>query len=481
MSQVHEDIIFAPATARVPAALAVIRASGAGCIALFEGIFSAAEKLRSAPSHTMHYGILRDPRAAPEDAVVDDVLISVFRAPRSYTGEDTAEISCHGNPVIVERILGLLLYAGGTPEVRAALAPGVRVRLAEPGEFTRRAFLNGRMDLAHAESVASLISAASERALALARRQFAGEFSARMRAIRESLVDAAALLEFSLDFPEEGARCAREDTKRRENALERLKEFSVELSSLLAAYTSGRRIRDGVRLVITGPPNAGKSSLFNRLLREPRAIVSAVPGTTRDLLREDIRLDGHLLCIYDTAGLSDAARDAIEEEGMARTRDEITRADVILFLAHDHEAEEARSAYADICRYAAAGVPIIRVRTKADLLPEIEHTLADVNIISISVVREEGIADLLAALKKHLTLLAGHDAADAVVGSERQRAALETALRSLQSAENALADGTEELASFDMRRAADSLAGIVGIVTSDEVLDAIFARFCIGK
>jgi tRNA modification GTPase len=483
MPQIHDDIIFAPATPRSPAALSLIRVSGGGALFLFGGIFSAADALKRAPSHTIHYGMIRDPRSGE---IVDDVLLSVFRAPHSYTGEDAAEISCHGNPVIVERILDLLMYAGESPELKARLAPGVRARLAEPGEFTRRAFLNGRMDLSRAEAVADLISAASERALSLARRQFAGEFSARMARIREGLVEIAALLEFGLDFPEEGAP-ENEDIQRNAQTHMRLEGFINELSAFIASYTTGKRIREGARLVIAGPPNAGKSSLFNRLLQEPRAIVSAAPGTTRDLIREDIRLDGHLLCLYDTAGLCAEARDEIEKEGMMRTRDELARADIVLFLAPDHEAKEAHAAYADVRLSAAEGATVIRVRTKADLLPDFARRAGHVceasraDLIDISVLREEGIDELLSALKERLMLLAGHDAADAVVGSERQRASLESALRFLHGAKDALAGGAEELASLDIRHAAAELAGIVGIITSDEILDTIFARFCVGK
>jgi len=560
MSFAHDDIIFAPATPRVPSPLAIIRISGAGAIALLAGAFSAPESLRDAPSHTLQYGAILDPR---DGSVVDDVLVSVFRAPRSYTGEDTAEISCHGNPVIVERILGVLGSLGESEELRSRLAPGIRVRIAEPGEFTRRAFLHGRMDLARAEAVADIISAASERALTLARRQFAGEYSERVRAIREGLIETAALLEYALDFPEEGepasvageagrankargadatigahgtegtsaadeagrankargadatigahgteGTSAADEASRAAAAIgvrgadatigahgtegtsaednpegirPRLTGLIAQLSSMLAAYTSGKKIREGIRLVLAGPPNAGKSSLFNRLLREPRAIVSEIPGTTRDILHEDIQLDGQLFRLSDSAGLSETARDAIEEQGMARTREEIARADIVLFLAPDHQEEEAMRAYAELGRRSTNGTPILRVRTKSDLLPADARRETPENEIPISVVQEEGIGLLLSALKAEAARMTEHDAAGLCLGNERQRASLEAALRFLRSAESALSEGAEELASADIRRAARELDGIIGAVMSDEVLDAIFARFCVGK
>ncbi|MDR2735039.1 MAG: tRNA uridine-5-carboxymethylaminomethyl(34) synthesis GTPase MnmE [Spirochaetota bacterium] len=459
------DIIFAPATPLVPAALAIVRISGEGAIPLLKDAFSRYPALIDAPSHTIHHGQLADPR---DGSLVDEVLLSIFQAPRSYTGEDTVEISCHGNPLIVQRILNLLHYLGARP--------------ALPGEFTRRAFVNGKMDLSRAEAVADVIAASSDHALAIAQRQYTGAFAMQVQRIRGKLVECTMLLEYSLDFPEEEAAASLQtpEAMRAESAAS---ELIAELGSLLEACRAGKRAEAGARCVFAGPPNAGKSTLFNHLLREERAIISPIPGTTRDMLHEQVQWDGHLIALYDTAGLcarGTARSAALEEQGMQRSRQEIANADIVLFLASDHAAEEARAAYTDVLQNAAKETVILRARTKADLLPEAER-FAEPGVFLISVHSGQGVPELIAEIKKCLRAAQGYDAADAFLASERQRAALEAALSLAESAAKALRDGAPELASSDIRHAADELAGVLGIVTSGEVLDAIFSRFCIGK
>lgn len=367
---------------------------------------------------------------------VDQALCVVMRAPRSATGEDVVELSCHGSPALL-RMVTRWLIAGGA-------------RLAEPGEFTRRAFLNGRLDLAQAEAVALLIGARSERAVALAARALAGGLSERARALREDLLDLVAGLEVTLDFPEEHAGLDVEKARQ------------------------GRVVHDGITVALVGPPNAGKSSLLNALLGHERAIVAPTPGTTRDVVEGTIALEGVPVRLLDTAGL-DRPRDPVEAEGIRRSRRAIEESDLLLVVLDGSIEPDARVlAETENCAR-------ILVRAKSDLSP---HPAAAClgEAVAVSALTGDG----LDALARRLADEVGHRAASlgdegGIVASLRQMELLDALARARASAEAALAEAPLEAALVDLRDALASASDILGIEVGDAVLDRIFSTFCLGK
>jgi tRNA modification GTPase len=378
---------------------------------------------------------------------IDEGLVLYFPAPHSYTGEDVLELHGHGGPVVMQALLGACLDAGA--------------RLAEPGEFTRRAFLEGRLDLAQAEAVADLIDASSREAARSALRSLTGEFSAALEALRGQLVELRALTEAQLDFPEEDLDRAHDD-----DVAQRLGAVRAALEDILARSRQGSLLREGVRVVLAGRPNVGKSSLLNRLAGEERAIVTAVPGTTRDALRESIHIDGVALVLIDTAGLR-ASGDEIERLGMARTLKELAHADLVVAV---HEAGSPASL--------PEGIPVaisrLDVYNKVDLARGFR---APAGALAVSAKTGEGIGELRAALLK----LAGWSSSGESVFLARERH-----LRALATAREHLAHafaerGRSELFAEELRLAHDALGTITGAFTSDDLLGEIFGRFCIGK
>jgi tRNA modification GTPase len=378
---------------------------------------------------------------------IDEGLVLYFPAPHSYTGEDVLELQGHGGPVVMQALLAACLDAGA--------------RLAEPGEFTRRAFLEGRLDLAQAEAVADLIDASSREAARSALRSLAGEFSAAIEALRQQLVELRALTEAQLDFPEEDLeRVHRDDVARR------LRALCAVLEDVLARSREGSLLRNGVHVVLAGRPNVGKSSLLNRLAGEERAIVAAVPGTTRDALRESIHIEGVALVLVDTAGLRDSG-DELERLGMARTQKELAHADIVLAI---HEAGRSP----DLPEIIAADVARLDVYNKVDLCPTFEPPPG---ALAVSAKTGEGLPELRAALLK----LAGWSSSGESVFLARERH-----LRALGAAREHLARAANEqtrweLFAEELRLAHEALAGITGAFTSDDLLGEIFSRFCIGK
>src|SRR6187549_697223 len=302
----HSDTIVALATAQGISAIAVIRLSGTDAIALTQKVFQG-KKLEEQPTHTLHFGNLRD-----DDRIIDEVLVSIFREPNSFTRENSVEISCHGSPVIVKEIIKALLANGA--------------RLAQPGEFTKRAFLHGRFDLAQAEAVADLITAETDNARQAALNQMRGGFSKEINHLREELIHFASLIELELDFGEEDVEFAKRDDLR-----DLILKIQSYLLSLIGSFDQGNVIKNGVPTVIAGKPNAGKSTLLNTLLNEERAIVSDIPGTTRDAIEDELILGGVNFRFIDTAGLRDTI-DVIEAIGVERTRAHMKKASVILYL-----------------------------------------------------------------------------------------------------------------------------------------------------
>jgi tRNA modification GTPase len=383
---------------------------------------------------------------------IDDGLALWFRAPASYTGEEVVELQAHGSPVVLDALLELCCAHGA--------------RRARAGEFSERAWSNGRLDLAQAEAVADLIAASDLRAARAARRSLQGEFSQRVDALAQTLLALRVQLEASIDFADEELDADGEAALRR-----RLDDARVQLDALLAAAERGRRLRDGLHAVIVGPPNAGKSSLLNALAGSDRAIVTDVPGTTRDLLQETIRVDGVELTLVDTAGLREAG-DAIEREGMRRARAELERADAALVVLDARDPGAGRLAVES----ALFGVPeILWLHNKSDLLPAGVAETPDA--IPISAHTGAGLPTLHARLRA----LAGGDGEGAFSARARHVEALRRGAALLDEAVAGFAAERPELAADSLRRAHDALGEITGRVLPDALLGHIFATFCVGK
>jgi len=445
-----EDTIAAIATAPGAGAVGIVRVSGPSAIAITEIGFRGSAPLADARGFTVHYGRLYD--AAGEE--VDEVLVTVFRSPHSYTGENAVEISCHGGDLQTSRVLQAILGLGARP--------------AAPGEFTKRAFLNGRIDLAQAEAVAALVAARSQAAARASLEQLEGRLSHRVRAIRSGLLELAALLELELDFSEEGIELASA-----EQIAAKLAESQLSVRTLINSYKTGKVIRDGVSVAIVGKPNAGKSSLFNALLQADRAIVTHVPGTTRDSIEENIEIRGVLFKLTDTAGLR-TSEDLVESEGIRRAYAAMQSAEVILVVHDLTAAGTSQQAPA-----AGPGQAIVEVWNKADLAPP--AGLID-GRIRVSAKQGLGIPYLEEALLASAGLSNGSEIEGGAVTSRRHAECLAASDHALSRAEEAISSGlTGEIVALEVREATRLLGEIIGEVTSVEVLNSIFARFCIGK
>jgi tRNA modification GTPase len=437
------DTIVALATPPGTAALAVIRLSGPRAHAIAAAL---AGRTAALPIQRAIHATLRD----TSGAVLDDVVLTAWQAPRSYTGEDVVEFSCHGNPLIVEAILS------------ACLAHGARS--AGPGEFTQRAFLNERIDLTQAEAVMDLIHASSARALQAARRLQSGALGRAVTRLREELLQTLAHLEAYIDFPEEDIS---PDTGHA--ITRRIDHLQEGIQALLATAPEGRRLREGYTVVLTGAPNAGKSSLLNALLQRDRAIVSPLPGTTRDTIEEAITLAGMTVRLIDTAGLRDPS-DPLESLGIARTRQALATADLILHLADPAAPTPPEPATA----------PILKVWTKADLHPTfIPDPSSSLCVSSLTGAGLEALKDAIIQTLKLNESSLGHESAAI---NTRHEALLRQALEALERARAAhTASGPPEFTSADLRHALDALGQIVGEATNEDILDRLFRSFCIGK
>lgn len=449
--QNSEDTIAALATPAGVGAISVIRVSGPKSIEAVDSIFDGAVKLIKANTHTIHYG-----RINYANEVIDDVLVSVFRAPNSYTGEDSVEISTHGSQLIVEKIIKSLLEKD--------------IRLAEPGEFTKRAFLNGRMDLAQAEAVVDVINSRTEASLRGARNQLDGLLSAKVDSLREMLINSSSMLELELDFAEEDLEFLPKD-----KVIEKIDEIIFEIEKLLQTYSFGKVIRDGVNVALVGKPNVGKSSLLNYMLKESRAIVSEIPGTTRDVIREEFSLDGILFRLFDTAGIR-LTEDEIEKEGVFRSRDAVKNADVVLFL-NDIIDGFAEDLYKELKQLIKED-KILKIVNKIDLL----HNHNIECDVEISAKTGEGIESLFKAMKQKAIGSESYSERGAVVSNLRHFNALKKAKDHLVQAKDSVKSGMSgEFIAVDLRNAESSLGEIIGKVTTEDILNNIFAKFCIGK
>ena len=447
------DTIVAPATA-VGGALCVIRLSGSNAITLCDSIFKGRKPLAEARTATLHYGNIVD-----GEEIVDDVVVSLFRAPHSYTGEDTVEISAHGSRYVINKIISLLTSRGA--------------RLAEAGEFTRRAFLAGKLDLSQAEAVADIIASSSHSAHAIASTQMRGAYSNELQALREQLLHITSLLELELDFSEEDVEFAD-----RQQLRQLLNKTLAKVTSLAESFSLGNALKEGIMVAIAGRPNVGKSTLLNRLAGEDRAMVSDIAGTTRDTIEATTNIDGVIYRFIDTAGLH-STDDRLEQMGIQRTEQALRKARIILWMQDYNDTEATLEDYTP-----TKDQTLLRVINKIDLRGD--KTLgteenSGVPTYYISAKSGEGVEQLIDAFKQTTNASAAYQG-EVIVSSQRHYDALMQSRSALVSALSALDNGiSSDLLSEDIRQVMHHLGTITGEITTTEILQSIFSRFCIGK
>ena len=469
--------ICAPATAP-GGALAVIRVSGENAISFTSSIFQpkGGTALSQKKGATLTFGNIVNP-ANPEE-VIDEVLVSVFRAPHSYTGEDATEISCHGSSFIVEKIVTLLLGAG--------------CRLAEAGEFTKRAFLNGKMDLSQAEAVADLIASTTAANHRMAMSQMRGGFSRKLRELRDELLHLTSLMELELDFSDHEELEFADRTELNELA----QNIHDSLSALCQSFKLGNALKKGVPIAIVGETNAGKSTLLNALLQEERALVSQIHGTTRDTIEETVVMGDTLVRFIDTAGIRQT-EDEVERMGIQRTFDKISQADLLVWMLDASRAQEQLQSLTTQLLPHLRQKPFLLVANKTDLLEAVpqqalenllaaflaEHELAPLHIIYISARRSDDIVRLRALLTREVaSLTQTHSAHALIVSNVRHYEALSQALVSIDRVMEGLHSGLSgDFISQDLRECIHHLSDIVGDISASDTLQNIFRHFCIGK
>lgn len=456
----NNDIICAPATVPGTGAISVIRVSGPGSLELADKVISLRKgSIAQSKGYTLHFGSI----FASDGSLLDEVIVSVFRAPNSYTGEDGVEISCHSSKYIVSETIGLLCEKG--------------CRMAGPGEFTQRAYLNGKMDLAQAEAVADVIAADSKAALRVAQSQLRGEYSAAFKELRDALVRLSALVELELDFSEEEVEFAS-----REMIIGLAESAIAKMSRLMDSYRVGNALKNGVPVAIVGAPNVGKSTLLNALLGEDRAITSDIPGTTRDTVEESIVIEGVRYRFIDTAGIRETEQ-VIERLGIERSMAKIRDASIVICLLDATKKDESEKMLSKVeSLIDAENQKIIVVANKSDLLPDSGKENGG-RVISISALRKEGLRELEKAIVK-----CGFADTDerVIVTSARHYNALSSAVESLRAVVRAVREGiSEELLAEDLRAAIRDInsifASTADAITPDEVLGEVFGKFCIGK
>jgi len=451
-----EDTIVALATPQGIGAIGVIRLSGPQAWTIADSLFPSKDLMKQA-SHTIHVGFLKH-----NDLVLDEVVISLFRGPRSYTGEDVVEISCHGSPYILEQV------------INACIAIGARA--AKPGEFTQRAFLNGKMDLTQAEAVADLIASHSAAAHHTAIHNIRGGFSAVLKQLREELIQFSALIELELDFSQEDVEFA--DRTR----LYTLVDDAINTTRNLAeSFRLGNVIRNGVQVAIIGKPNAGKSTLLNALLNENRAIVSDIAGTTRDTIEEVLNIDGILFRLIDTAGIREHTADVIESIGVEKSREKMRAADLVVYLFDVREEPKELEEALSMLRQENAN--FVLVANKTDLIGEESARVkfSDPNMIFMSARSARNIE----ALKKRLVeaVASGNISAnETIITNARHYQALQQVLSALTDIRTGMDNGLPgDLLALDIRRCLHFLGEITGEINIEDKLDYIFSKFCIGK
>ncbi|MBI2427306.1 MAG: tRNA uridine-5-carboxymethylaminomethyl(34) synthesis GTPase MnmE [Ignavibacteriales bacterium] len=443
--------------------IAVIRITGDQSIQIADFLFRGSIKLREARSHTVHFGKITEQDTNTE---IDSVLVTVFRGPHSYTGGDTVEISAHGGYYVSQKILDAVYKAGASP--------------ARPGEFTLRAFLNGKLDLSQAEAVSDIIHSRTEKSHHASIEQLSGKLSSYINELRTKLLDLCSLLELELDFSQEGIELTQKN-----ESLKRIKDIESKIQSMIDSYSTGKLTKEGVKVALAGRPNAGKSSLLNILLEEDRAIVSEIPGTTRDVIEESISIGGVEFIFIDTAGLREST-DIIEKEGIRRTVQKLQKADIALFVIDSSQPLTSADVtmYQEIIGSLRSDVHALFAINKVDIRNELfdSDTLPKGEKIKISCLKHSGIDKLKNILLK--TSIPDYDSlsSSVIITSARHKDALAKAIESLQNAKISLINGMSgEFIAVDLRDALNYLGEIIGLTTPDDILNNIFSQFCIGK
>ena len=450
-----EEPISSIATALAPAALGIVRVSGTGCIELVSKVFSRPKALLEAPGNTLVYGWIVD-----QGQKIDEVMLSVYRAPKSFTGEDMVEISCHGGPAVVTAIQNLMLKSG--------------FRQANRGEYTFRAYINGKTDLTKAEAVKEIIDSHTDTSRSHAAGRLAGSLFAEIDSIKKLIIDTLASIEVEIEYPEDEETIA--DTFDRKNI-----EIAIKrLQSLVDSWQGEKLYQDGARVVLAGRTNAGKSSLFNTILKEERAIVSDIEGTTRDWLESWASINGIPVRLFDTAGLRETS-DQIEAQGVEISRNLVHDADVVLYLVDSQQGLIKE----DLDFIEHCTEPLIIVETKIDKDGENRENIEikeSFSVCKISSKTGEGIAELFNQISAILTAGLSSERQQAGLGSARQKESVAEALESVKHALVSADDNyTLDAVVQDLEDAIDSLGEVTGDVTPDDVLGSIFANFCVGK
>ena len=456
---INQETIIALASPNGLGAISVIRISGLNAISITEKLFKPKgnKKLSNQKSHTVHLGHL-----IKNGYELDEVLVSLFKGPHSYTGENTIEISCHGSTYIQQEIIDLFIENG--------------IRVANPGEFTLRAFINGKMDLNQAEAVADLIASENEGSHKLAMEQMKNGFSNDLKKLRAELLHFSSMIELELDFSQEDVEFAERSEFKKLTI-----KIQSELEKLIDSFKSGNVLKNGISVAIAGKPNAGKSSLLNTLLNEDKAIVSDIPGTTRDSIEDSLVIDGINFRFTDTAGLRET-KDVIESKGIEKTKEKINSARILIYLfdSNDTSFKEINS---DLESFKREDLSILLVRNKVDLKNTNQiliNELEKFEIIEISANNAESVNLLKKRLINEINILNPYT--DTVISNSRHYEALMNALKAIEEVNIGLKnDISGDLLSVDIRKSIEHLAEITGEITNDDVLGNIFANFCIGK
>jgi len=456
---INQETIIALATPNGLGAISVIRISGLNAISVTEKLFKPKgnKKLSNQKSHTVHLGHLMK-----NGHELDEVLVTLFKGPHSYTGENTIEISCHGSTFIQQEIIDLFIENG--------------IRVANPGEFTLRAFINGKMDLNQAEAVADLIASENEGSHKLAMEQMKNGFSNDLKKLRAELLHFSSMIELELDFSQEDVEFAERSEFKKLTV-----KIQTELEKLIDSFKSGNVLKNGISVTIAGKPNAGKSSLLNTLLNEDKAIVSDIPGTTRDSIEDSLVIDGINFRFTDTAGLRET-EDIIESKGIEKTKEKINNARILIYLfdSNDTTFNEINS---DMKSFKREDLSVLLVRNKVDLKntnQNLINQLEKFEIIEISANNIDSVSSLKKRLVNEINILNPYT--DTVISNSRHYEALMKALKAIKEVNIGLkSDISGDLLSVDIRKSIEHLAEITGEITNDDVLGNIFANFCIGK
>lgn len=456
---INQETIIALATPNGLGAISVIRISGLNAISVTEKLFkpNGNKKLSDQNSHTVHLGHLMK-----KSHELDEVLVTVFKGPHSYTGENTIEISCHGSTFIQQEIIDLFIENG--------------IRVANPGEFTLRAFINGKMDLNQAEAVADLIASENEGSHRLAMEQMKNGFSNDLKKLRAELLHFSSMIELELDFSQEDVEFAERSEFKKLTV-----RIQTELEKLIDSFKSGNVLKNGISVAIAGKPNAGKSSLLNTLLNEDKAIVSDIPGTTRDSIEDSLVIDGINFRFTDTAGLRET-KDIIESKGIEKTKEKINNARILIYL-FDSNDTTFKEINTDLESFKREDLSVLLVRNKVDLKntnQNLINQLEKFEIIEISANNTDSVSSLKKRLVNEINILNPYT--DTVISNSRHYEALMKALKAIEEVNMGLkSDISGDLLSVDIRKSIEHLAEITGEITNDDVLGNIFANFCIGK